>query len=179
MPATHIAFLRGINVGTAKRVPMAGLRAMFEGLGYTKVATLLNSGNVVFTGRRETPAQAEARIEKAIVARFGFPSRTTVLTAEELAAVVAGNTLCEIATDPSRLMVAVLKTHADRARIDPLGERAWTPGQLALGARCAYLWCPEGVLESELAVAAGKALGDAVTMRNWSTILKLHALAAR
>ena len=30
----HVALLRGINVGKAKRVPMADLRAIFEKLGY-------------------------------------------------------------------------------------------------------------------------------------------------
>lgn len=177
MPETRIAFLRGINVGKAKRIPMADLRDLFEGLGYTGVSTLLNSGNVVFGGRRDTSEQAEARIEKAILARFGFPSRTTVVTAAELAAIVAENTLCDAATDPTRLLIAVLKTAADRARIEHLTAQSWTPGQLALGARVAYMWCPEGVLDSALSIAANKALGDSVTVRNWSTILKLHALA--
>jgi uncharacterized protein (DUF1697 family) len=179
LPATHIALLRGINVGTAKRVPMADLRDLFAGLGYTNVATLLNSGNVVFTGRRENSVRAEVRIEEAIVARFGFPSRVTVITAGELAAMVDENSLREAATDPSRLLVAILKTPPDRAKLLPLAERSWTPGLLALGARAAYLWCPDGMLESPLATAVSRALGDATTMRNWATILKLHALAAR
>jgi len=89
LPATHIALLRGINVGTAKRVPMADLRDLFTGLGYTNIATLLNSGNVVFSCRRESPAKAEARIEEAIQKRFGFVSRVTVITAEELAAIIS------------------------------------------------------------------------------------------
>ena len=45
---THVALLRGINVGKAKRVAMADLRGLMEELGYTEVRTLLNSGNVVF-----------------------------------------------------------------------------------------------------------------------------------
>jgi hypothetical protein len=49
MAASHVAFLRGINVGTAKRVAMADLRGLMTGLGYSEVRTLLNSGNVVFT----------------------------------------------------------------------------------------------------------------------------------
>jgi uncharacterized protein (DUF1697 family) len=47
------ALIRGINLGRAKRVAMADLRALVEGLGYGDVRTLLNSGNVVFT----TPGQ--------------------------------------------------------------------------------------------------------------------------
>ena len=44
----YVALLRGINVGKAKRIAMADLRALLEGLGYTHVKTVLNSGNAVF-----------------------------------------------------------------------------------------------------------------------------------
>lgn len=179
MPATHIAFLRGINVGTAKRVPMADLRDLFGGLGYANVATLLNSGNVVFQAGRETPAKAETRIEKAIVERFGFASRVTVITAAELAAIVSENTLRDAATDHSRLLIAVLKTAADRDKLLPLIEKKWDPDQFVPGTRAAYLWCPGGMLDSPLATAVTRALGEAHTVRNWATILKLEALVAR
>ena len=52
----------------------------------------------------------------------------------------------------------------------------WVPEALAIGARVAYLWCPEGVLASRLWKAVGRVLGDAVTTRNWATVTKLHAL---
>ena len=53
------ALLRGINVGKAKRVPMAELRALLAGLGYGDVQTLLNSGNAVFTHANASPAAVE------------------------------------------------------------------------------------------------------------------------
>jgi len=59
-----------------------------------------------------------------------------------------------------------------------LAGQDWAPEVLAVGARVAYLWCPAGVLASRLPEAIGRALGDAVTTRNWATVLKLHALAA-
>src|ERR1043165_6840469 len=46
----YVALFRGINVGKAKRIAMADLRKLLEKLGYTAVATLLNSGNAIFTG---------------------------------------------------------------------------------------------------------------------------------
>ena len=39
-------------------------------------------------------------------------------------------------------------------------------------------WCASGLLESPLAQAVGRALGDGATSRNWATITKLEALAA-
>lgn len=171
-----VALLRGVNVGRAKRVAMADLRALVEALGYGEVRTVLGSGNVVFTAPGAA-AESARRIEAALASKLGLVSRVTVLTAADLAAVVAENPLRQGAESPSRLLVAILSRPADRARLDPLMGRDWTPDALALGARVAYLWCPLGILVSPLAQAVGRALGEWATTRNWATVLKLNALA--
>ena len=51
MSERRIALLRGINLGATNRVKMPELRALLEELGYEDVATLVQSGNVVFTSR--------------------------------------------------------------------------------------------------------------------------------
>jgi uncharacterized protein (DUF1697 family) len=173
----QVALLRGINVGRAKRVTMADLRALVEGLGYSDVRTLLNSGNVVFTAPGVAPGDAAARIEGALAERLGVSSRVTALTAAELAAAVTENPLLEVADNPSRLLVAFLAKPADRSRLKPLMEQDWSPEVLAVGTRVAYIWCPEGILASRLPEAVGRALGDGVTTRNWATVTKLEALA--
>jgi uncharacterized protein (DUF1697 family) len=173
---TLVALIRGINVGRAKRVAMADLRALVAGLGYGDVRTLLNSGNVVFTSRGGVVGDAAARIERAMATRLGVSARVTVLTAAELKASVAKNPLHEVALNPSRLLVAVLREPADRRHLLVLTRQDWTPDRLAVGARVAYLWCGEGLLDSRLAQAVGRALGDGVTTRNWSTMTKIHAL---
>jgi uncharacterized protein (DUF1697 family) len=179
MTGRHVALLRGINVGRAKRIAMADLRALVGRLGYLDVRTLLNSGNVVFTVPRGSRGDIGARIERAIADKIGVSSRVTVLTAEELAVVVNDNPLLEIADNPSRLLVSVLADPADKALLKPLTRQAWTPEALALGTRVSYLWCPRGILESPLATAIAKLLGDGVTSRNWATIAKLHVLAGK
>jgi uncharacterized protein (DUF1697 family) len=175
MSATHVALLRGINVGKAKRVAMADLRKLVEGLGHRDVRTLLNSGNVVFTAPAAASDPGPA-IERAIEKKLGVSSRVIVLTARELRDVMRGNPLLEVARDHTRLMTAVLATPADRKRLEPLLKTKWTPEALALGKRVAYVWCPTSILESPLFKAATRALGDAVTSRNWATMLKLQAL---
>lgn len=175
MAATHVALLRGINVGRAKRIAMADLRRVVEALGHRDVRTLLNSGNVVFSaapGARD-PGPG---IQRAVERRLGVTSRVTVITAAELREAIRGNPLLAVADDHSRLLVAVLATRADRRRLDPLLGRSWSPEALAVGKRVAYLWCPRRLLESPLFEAAAKALGDAATSRNWATMLKLEAL---
>jgi uncharacterized protein (DUF1697 family) len=175
---TFVGFVRGINVGNAKRVAMADLRTLVEKLGYGDVHTLLNSGNIVFTGPGGPPAGVATRIEAGLAKGLGVSARVTVLTAGELAAAAADNPLVEIAANPSRLLVAVLANPADRSRLKSLAKQDWAPEALAIGARVAYLWCPDGIIVSRLAKAVGHVLGDAVTMRNWATCTKLVDLSA-
>jgi uncharacterized protein (DUF1697 family) len=175
--ARYVALLRGINVGRAKRVAMADLRQLVEGLGFRDVGTLLNSGNVAFTGPRSATSGIGSRIESALAERVGVESRTVVLTERELATVLTENTLAGVASDPSRLLVAVLASSRDARRLEPLLEESWKPEALAVGKRAAYMWCPRGALESRLPAAVGRILKDAHTVRNWSTLRKLAALA--
>ena len=180
MGGTHVAFLRGINVGRAKRVAMSDLRTLVGDLGYSDVRTVLNSGNIIFTapapGTGVSPGQVATLIEEAIFEQIGVSAAATVLTAEELVAAVAGNPLLEIAVDHSRLLVSVLANPADRARLEPLLGQDWAPEALSLGSRVAYQWCPAGVLACRVHQAVGRILENAVTTRNWKTILKLHEL---
>jgi uncharacterized protein (DUF1697 family) len=80
----HVALIRGINVGRAKRVSMAQLRAVLEDLGFGEVRTLLNSGNVVFTARGIKPQLAAARMEDALSARSARPCLTPAYSADRL-----------------------------------------------------------------------------------------------
>jgi uncharacterized protein (DUF1697 family) len=172
----YIALLRGINVGRAKRIAMADLRTLIADLGYTDVRSVLNSGNVVFSGPPRPYEDIGRAIEEALVLKLGVVSRTLVIGCEELDAIVAANPLLDQAHDPTRLLTFVLSTPEHRAAIVPLCGRDWAPGAVALGERVAYVWCPDGILDSAAAAALGKQLGDGTTARNWATLLKLHAL---
>jgi uncharacterized protein (DUF1697 family) len=173
-----VALLRGINVGKAKRVSMAELRALFEGLGYRNVRTLLASGNVVFDLPPGRTGDVGTRVEEALAAHCGFRARTIVLAAAELEEILAGNALLDRVTDSARMMTGVLAAPEDRERLLPLLARDWGAEALAAGRRVAYYWCPEGILASPLAEAVGRALGDRITARNWATLEKLGALVA-
>ena len=119
---------------------------------------------------------AAAAIEEGLVLKLGVSARVMVLASEDLAAVLAENALLPVATDHARLLVFLLPDAAARAALAPLCERDWGEGALALGQRAAYVWCPDGVLDSPAAAALGKQLGDATTSRNWNTLCKLYAL---
>lgn len=177
-PRRMVALIRGINVGKAKRVAMADLRELMTELGYQDVRTLLNSGNVVFTTSPTERGDAASRIERALLRRTGVSARVMVLRAAELAEIVACDPFGPGVPDHSRLLVFVLASPSDRARLVPLTREAWEPEGLVLGRRAAFAWCPQGIIESRLAGALGRILGDAVTVRNWATLNKLHAASS-
>jgi uncharacterized protein (DUF1697 family) len=171
----HVALIRGINVGRAKRVAMGDLRDLLGDLGYGEVKTLLNSGNVVFSAGRERPSRIGARIEVAMRERLGVSAAVTVLTAAEFSTVVAENGLGEAARDPARFLVAFCND-ADRLKeLESLTRQPWRPEALAVGSVAAYLWCASGIVESRLAEAVGRVLGQSTTTRNWATVTKIHA----
>ena len=171
----RVALLRGVNVGTAKRVSMADLRRVFEELGYDNVRTLLNSGNVVFTVRQAGAGDHGGRVQKAIADRLGIRSRVVVLTRKEVADAVAANPLTSVADNPSRLLVLAFADSKGIAHLKPLLKERWSPEALALGKRVAYLWCARGIGISRLWTMVNRAVGDAGTARNMSTMTRLLA----
>ena len=176
MSRAYVALLRGINVGKAKRVAMADLRAAIESLGYGNVRTLLNSGNAVFTSQRALRKDAAEELRAALVKKTGVSSRFTVRSSSELDEIVRANTLVKVANDFTRLFVAFVTDPADVAKVKPLVRQEWAPEQLALGPGVVYIWCPNGLLESKASEAVGKLLGDGVTVRNWATVTKIANL---
>ncbi len=157
---------------------MADLCALVEGLGYTGVRSVLNSGNVVFQAPGATASEAAAAIEEALVLKLGVAARVFVLEHSELFEVIEGNPLLDVANDHARLIVFLLGDPAHRDKLAALDGKDWGCDRLVLGARAVYVWCPEGMLDSAAATALGKQLGDATTSRNWNTLMKLHALCS-
>jgi uncharacterized protein (DUF1697 family) len=174
---TYIALLRGVNnVGSASRVAMTDLRALFEWLGFRDVRTLLNSGNVIFSMPTKGRGDLRVRIEKALASRLGLSSLVTILSADEVTAVVRDNPLSHVVNNPSHLLVLVPQVGSDLGRLEPLLKKAWAPEVLALGKRVAYLWCANGVGKSRLWAAVDREVEGRGTARNIATLSKAMAL---
>ncbi len=174
---TFLALLRGVNVGKAKRVPMARFRTLLGELGYTNVTTLLNSGNAVFRATQGTPAKLAADIASAIETKLKVEVPVIVKSAKELSAIVSENELLEGVQDHSRLLVAFVqdsKALTELAAIEPLVTLS---EQFLIGKGAAYLHCATGILESKAGEALLGKAGKEATTRNWATVLKLQALA--
>ncbi len=170
----YAAFLRGINVGGNKKVPMADLRAAVEGLGHTDVATLLQSGNVVFTsGGRKAGAALAAELERAIDEHIGVTCRVLVRSSAELATVVRDNPMSEAVSEPSRFHLCFLEKTPAADRVAALEAEDFAPDEFFFGDGVLYVWYRAGVQESRLAKVVDRRLGVAVTARNWNTVSKV------
>ena len=181
---TLIALIRGINVGTAKRVAMADLREMLTGLGYGDVRTLLNSGNAVFTHRRIRHRRSPQPIEQGWRDDLKVPGEgARPEPAIRWSTAMAADPFGDVATDGSKHFLGFLDaTPHERpsTAIAELADDADTAPDLArLVDDHLYLWCPNGISKATFAkVNWDKKLGTAVTMRNWNTVTKLVDLAA-
>jgi uncharacterized protein (DUF1697 family) len=175
--ARYVAFLRGINLGPSRRVPMKELRAVLEEAGYAGVRTHLQSGNVVLTSDAE-PAALERELAGALGEAFGFDIAVVVRSRDELAEVVERDPFRGEADDPARYQVSFLSAEPDAAAAAELERAAAAPERVAVLGREVYAWHPGGVGRSELAkLITDRRLGVEVTARNWRTITKLLELA--
>ena len=173
----QIVFLRGINVGGHRRIPMADLRALLERLGYEGVRTHLQSGNVVLESKASPKALGSA-IERGIEDGLGLQVEVFVRTRDELAEVIARDPLGKVATNPSRYLVSFLSGKPAAARVREAAAVDVAPEQFVVIGREIYAWHPNGVQASKLAkVLSERRLGVTATARNWNTVTKLLALA--
>ena len=102
--ARQIVLLRGINIGSKRRVAMPKLREALEDAGYKDVQTYVQSGNVVLSTSKSAKQTARA-VEKLIKQHFRIDVPVVARTKGELASVVKGNPLESVAKDPKRYQV--------------------------------------------------------------------------
>jgi uncharacterized protein (DUF1697 family) len=188
--ASHVALLRGINVGGRNKVPMAELREVVAALGHDRVATYIQSGNVLFTTADTDNAKLAAALESAIEGRFGLWSSVVVLSRDELAGVLAASPYQD-EPNPRLVHVVFLNAEPPRDLLDRI--EAAVKSAAAKGGRdtvhaaghALYIHTPDGFGKSELAQnlfrilappAKQKKQGLGATARNWATATKLLSL---
>ncbi|MGW5847716.1 DUF1697 domain-containing protein [Streptomyces sp. NPDC055254] len=176
---TYAALLRGINVGGNKKVPMAELRSVLEGLGHGDVQTYLQSGNAVFSSAGEDPAALTRQLEAAIEAHFGFRVPCLVVEGGYLRAVAEACPFPAAELEGKQLHATFCSEQPGAERFAALDAAAYLPEEYRIGDRVVYLYAPDGLGRSKLAEALARPAvvkGIDVTTRNWNTVLKLVEL---
>ncbi|MGI9148392.1 MAG: DUF1697 domain-containing protein [Chloroflexota bacterium] len=182
---THVALIRGINVGGRNPVAMADLREIVTSLGHADVATYIQSGNVVFTTRETNTTSLAMALERGMAERLDIATSVVVVSREELAQVIADNPYADEASPKCLHAVfrregigadglAALAVALQRARDKGSRDEACVVG------RTLFLHTPDGLGRSELAAQLARigaaTSGAAGTARNWATVTKLMSL---
>jgi uncharacterized protein (DUF1697 family) len=178
--ATHIALLRGINLGGRNRVAMAGLRTLVAGLGYTDVATYIQSGNVLFTAPDLDDSALSAALAGAVAAGTGMDVGVVVVSRDELAEVVSANPFPS-EPDPKNLHAVLLSGPPGAELRERITTAASAPAATGSGdtireaGRVLYLHTPGGFGRSDLSAKLMRLLsspkaGVVGTARNWRTV---------
>ncbi len=171
---THIALLRGINVGGHKKLKMADLKLLFEDLGFQDVVTYIQSGNVVFSAK-ETDGLAE-RISKEIEKRFGWQVPVLVKTAAAVAKILADCPFNKEKKADAYFML--LATQPQKKLMEAVSEISYPNEEFVLSPECVYIHYGNGAGNAKLNNNFfEKKLNVAATTRNYRTLVKLVELA--
>jgi uncharacterized protein (DUF1697 family) len=171
-----VAFLRGINVGGNKPIKMEDLKKTFESLRFSKVQTVLASGNVVFETTEGGTEALAAKIEAKLKTTFGHQIGVIVRTIRDLARLEQSDPFKGIKVTPeTRLYVTFLPGKAATRLQTPY--RA--PGKTFKIVRltdtevCSALTLTPGSQTTQLMASLEKEFGRQVTTRNWNTIARI------
>lgn len=176
---TYLILLRGINVGGRNIVPMAGLRACLEELGFSSVTTYIASGNVMLASDR-TPGEIQRVIEDVLPRRFELDSalvKVLVLSHGQLRAVV-GHKPARFGDQPdiyhSDVIFLMGIDVAEALRVfDPRDgvDRVWPGDDVIYSQRLSAQRT-----RSRLGRIIGTPAYASMTIRSWNTTVKLLAM---
>jgi uncharacterized protein (DUF1697 family) len=175
----YVALLRAVNVGGRSKISMTSLRELVESLGFANVATVVQTGNVVFTARGRSPARVATAIEERLASHLGVRSKVLIRNHDEMRAVVDTNPFGEVPGEGSRFFVAFLSGRPLQERLATLDAATFAPDEFRAAERELYLWCPNGIGRSKLTVdLLERKLGVTATIRNWNTVTKIFDLVS-
>jgi len=172
----YVAFLRGINVGGHHKVPMAELRKELEGLNLKNVATILNSGNVLFDSTTENLNELEQVISERLEKTFGFSIPTILVKILSIKDLLDNDPFKEIeVTKETRLYVSFLKNDVKTNL-----ELPWTSEDGSFTILDKRHKTIISVLDLSISntpkgmEALEKHFGKDITTRNWNTIKRIE-----
>lgn len=172
---TYIVLLRGIG-GGIRSLPMKEAVAALEDSGLTNVRSYIATGNFVLTSRKQAPQLAK-HIEACIEERFGFFSKTFVLTVDELARAAKQNPFPQANANHKTLHLFFLAEPARQAKLDEIDRIKAPTEQVVIKKQVLYFYAPDSFGTSKLAGRIERLLGVDTTARNWRTVTKVLELA--
>lgn len=176
----YAALLRGVNVGGNNRVPMAELRELALGLGWSDPVTYIASGNLVFDAPRGRAPELAVKLEEAIAENLGVRCRVVVLTAATVRTVAAAIP-DEWVNDADRKtdVVYLIDGISPRTAVAALDPREGVDHVVTAPGAVIWMVRRADVTRSRLQKFVGHPLYRQSTVRNANTARKLAELVAR
>lgn len=172
----YLVLPRGINIGRHNRVPMAELRSKLAEEGFSRIVTVLQSGNVIVSAGSHRPHEVARAFQRLLSEGFGVNVPCVIRTADQVRAVLERNPLREVVTDLSRYLVNFLSGQPDPEAVNALLEEDHRPQAIAIDGTEAYIWTPRGVKAATLSHAyLQKRFNVVATARNWKTLQRIAA----
>jgi uncharacterized protein (DUF1697 family) len=157
---------------------MGALRTALADAGFTDVRTHLQSGNVLLTSAKRSPAVVERTVEEIVERELGVRTTVMVRTAGAFEKIAAGNPFTRRRADPRQLHVAFLKKAPAATATRALGGRAFGDDDYVVRGTEIYLRYPHGVAGSRMSTPVfEKTLGTPGTVRTWKVVMRLAELA--
>jgi uncharacterized protein (DUF1697 family) len=171
----YVSLLRGINVGGQKKLPMGTLRQIYQDLGFSRIKTYLQSGNVVFESPQTDQGLLTKQIEDAIQQSCGYALQVYIRTKDEILGIAANNPfLSDKNADTSKLHVSFLYRLPTETTWSKVVLPENIPDQCARGETVIYLYYPNGYSKTKIPASYfEKLLAVPLTDRNWNTVSAL------
>jgi uncharacterized protein (DUF1697 family) len=166
----YVALLRAVNVGGTGKLPMADVRAICGGAGFTRIETYIASGNVIFESK-SAAAKVKAELEARLLAYAKKPMGVLLRTAAEMAAVLKANPFPK--AEPKFTYAIFLDRRPPRDALDHAAGQ--DDEEMRLGDREIFVHYPSGMGRSKLRIPVAKT----GTARNMNTVAKLAEMAAK
>jgi uncharacterized protein (DUF1697 family) len=175
---TFVALMRGINVGSTRKLPMAELRALCIKARLKRPETYIQSGNLIVDADGDTDT-VRRLLEKAVAARFDFTVDVIVRLASEWEHYVAANPFAgDTEASPKTVHLYLSRDPVKSNAADALKQRARTKERIvAVGGTLWIDYGVNGVAGSKLSpLFIDKACGSPTTGRNWNSVLKIREM---
>ncbi|WP_127583455.1 DUF1697 domain-containing protein [Paenibacillus koleovorans] len=178
----YIALLRGVNVGGNNKLKMADLKRSLESIGFKRVQTYIQSGNVLFESDeshlpKEDARSLEARMEEHIRTEYGITTRVILRSADEWERIVTACPFDEEAIAAAHsLHVTLLGGSPTERELELLRSVEGLGDDYRLIGLELYVLYGKSVLDSKLSVVLQK-FKTPSSARNWNTMQKLLEMA--
>ena len=176
---TYITMLSGVNLGNHFKISMDDLKSSYEALGFKKVRTYIQSGNVIFESGQSDIRKLAAIIKDKILKDFNFNVPVIIRDIHELKETTGKNPFMKNkGIDHDKLHVTFLQEEPVESIREKLNDINFLPDEFKLSGKDIYLYCPGGYGRTKLNNNFfERKLKMEATTRNWRTVNELLQIA--